>query len=44
MNDLQPDESYDYGLSNDETLFLSYQKIPVVKIAFLIQRRVISID
>ena len=38
MNELQPDQSY--GLSYDETLFLTYQKIPKVKI----QRWVVSID
>ena len=31
MNDKQPDEP-SYGLSYDETLFPSYQKVPEVKI------------
>ena len=32
------------GISCDETLFLSYQKVPKVKMLVLIQRKVISID
>ena len=32
-----------HGLSYGETLFLSYQKVPTVKIARFIQRRVISL-
>ena len=33
-----------HGLSYDETLFLSYQKVPKVKIACSYSKRVVSID
>ena len=41
MNELQPDESI---LGLVFMMKLSYQNVPTVKIAVLIQRRVVSVD